>query len=146
MKWFATLALCLLGTSAWAQSSLKVEFRWLIAHHCSSASPLIKVKNIPAGTTALDVVMVDLDSKNPAHGSGGGVVTEEAGFPADFVIPAGALSKYTGPCPDNFTTLGHEYEFRVTALNADKQVLSKGTYKAPFSGKFVILQGVIGSP
>ena len=47
---------------------------------------------------------------------------------------------------DNFTTLGHEYEITVIALNADKQSLSKGSLKAPFSGKFVILQGVIGSP
>ena len=90
--------------------------------------------------------MVDLDSKNPAHGGGGGMVMNEAGFPAAFDIPAGALTNYTGPCPDNFTTLGHEYEITVTALNADKQSLSKGSLKAPFSGKFVILQGVIGSP
>jgi phosphatidylethanolamine-binding protein (PEBP) family uncharacterized protein len=88
---------------------------------------------------------VDLDSKNPAHG-GGGMVMNETGFPAAFDIPAGALTNYTGPCPDNFTTLGHEYEITVTALNADKQSLSKGSLKAPFSGKFVILQGVIGSP
>ena len=146
MKWVAILALCVAGSSAWAQSNLQVEFRWRIEHHCSATSPIIKVKNIPAGTAALEVVMVDLDSKNPAHGSGGGTVLSDAGFPAEFIIPAGALDKYIGPCPDNFTTLGHEYEFTVKAVNADKPVLLKGSQKAPFSGKFVILQGVIGSP
>jgi phosphatidylethanolamine-binding protein (PEBP) family uncharacterized protein len=146
MKWWLSVLLCWSLNPAWSQSRLGVEFKWLIGHHCSAKSPLIKLKNIPPGTTALEVVMVDLDSKNPAHGGGGGMVMNETGFPAAFDIPAGALTNYTGPCPDNFTTLGHEYEIKVTALNADKQSLSKGSLKAPFSGKFVILQGVIGSP
>ena len=146
MKWWLSVLLCWSLNPAWSQSRLGVEFKWLIGHHCSAKSPLIKLKNIPPGTNALEVVMVDLDSKNPAHGGGGGMVMNETGFPAAFDIPAGALTNYTGPCPDNFTTLGHEYEITVIALNADKQSLSKGSLKAPFSGKFVILQGVIGSP
>jgi len=146
MKRMIILALCIAGSAAWAQNKLGVEFRWQIAHHCNTNSPMIKVKNIPSGTTALEVMMTDLDSQNPAHGGGGGVVTLEAGFPTEYAIPAGALDKYVGPCPDNFTTLGHEYEIKVTALNNDKQSLAKGSHKAPFSGKFVILQGVIGSP
>ena len=146
MQRMIILALCIAGSAAWAQNKLGVEFRWQIAHHCNTNSPLIKVKNIPSGTTALEVMMTDLDSQNPAHGGGGGVVTLEAGFPTEYAIPAGALDKYVGPCPDNFTTLGHEYEIKVTALNIDKQSLAKGSHKAPFSGKFVILQGVIGSP
>ena len=146
MKWWLSLWLLLSLNAAWSQSRLVVEFKWMIGHHCNAQSPLIKLKNIPPGTTALEVMMVDLDSKNPAHGGGGGVVVDEAGFPSAFAIPSGALKNYTGPCPDNFTTLGHEYEITVTALNADKQSLSKGSMKAPFSGKFVILQGVIGSP
>lgn len=146
MKWWLWILSGLALNPAWSQSRLGVEFKWLIGHHCSAQSPLIKLKNIPPGTTALEVVMVDLDSQNPAHGGGGGLVMNEAGFPSAFDVPAGALSNYTGPCPDNFTTLGHEYEITVTALNADKQSLSKGSLKAPFSGKFVILQGVIGSP
>jgi phosphatidylethanolamine-binding protein (PEBP) family uncharacterized protein len=146
MKWWLSVGLCLSLHPAWSQSRLGVEFKWQIGHHCSAQSPLIKLNNIPPGTTTLEVVMVDLDSKNPAHGGGGGEVQDAAGFPSAFVIPAGALKNYTGPCPDNFTTLGHEYEITVTAMNADKQSLSKGSLKAPFSGKFVILQGVIGSP
>jgi Phosphatidylethanolamine-binding protein len=146
MKNMATLALLFAFMPVGAQSNLQVEFRWTIAHHCNPTSPIIKVKNIPPGTTALEVTMTNLDSKNPVHGTGGGTLTQAEGFPADFVIPAGALTHYIGPCPDNFTTLGHEYEFKVNALNPDKQVLAKGAHKAPFSGKFVILQGVIGSP
>lgn len=146
MNRFAAIAFVLSVTPVWAQTGLGVEFRWQISHHCNTTSPIIKVRNIPAGTTSLNIVMVDLDSKNPAHGSGGGTITDEAGFPTEFVVPSGALDKYIGPCPDNFTTLGHEYEFSVTALNTNKQVLAKGSHKAPFSGKFVILQGVIGSP
>lgn len=146
MKLTAFLTLALLATTSMAQNNLQVEFRWQIAHHCSNVSPLIRVKNIPAGTTHLKVQMKDLDSNNPAHGGGGGEVTQDAGFPAEFTIAAGALNQYQGPCPENFTTLGHEYEITVSAENSDKTSLAKGSHKAPFSGKFVILQGVIGSP
>jgi len=90
--------------------------------------------------------MSDLDSRNPEHGGGGGLLTNESGFPTEFKIPAGSLDKYTGPCPDNFTTLGHEYQIQVSAIGFQQQLLSQGSAKAPFSGKFVILQGVIGSP
>jgi phosphatidylethanolamine-binding protein (PEBP) family uncharacterized protein len=146
MKWTAFLTLAVLTTASMAETNLQVEFRWQIAHHCNKLSPPIRVKNIPAGTTRLNVVMKDLDSNNPAHGGGGGELVDEGGFPNDFTIAAGALNQYQGPCPDNFTTLGHEYEIMVSAVNSDKEILAKGSHKAPFSGKFVILQGVIGSP
>lgn len=146
MKWTALFILGLLSHSAMAQNSLQVSFRWLISHHCVNTSPVIQVKNIPAGTTHLSVKMQDLDSKDPLHGGGGGDLHNEAGFPADYTIASGALSKYQGPCPDNFTGLGHEYQITVTALNGQQQNLAQGSHKATFSGKFVILQGVIGSP
>jgi len=146
MKSSALFILALLADTAMAQNNLQVDFRWLISHHCVATSPVIRVKNIPAGTTHLSVKMKDLDSQNPLHGGGGGDLIDEAGFPADYTIASGALDKYQGPCPDNFTSLGHEYQITVTALNAQKQNLAQGSHKAPFSGKFVILQGVIGSP
>lgn len=146
MKWSALFILSLLASAASAQSRLQVEFRWLISHHCTDTSPVIRVKNIPTGTTLLSVQMLDLDSKNPLHGGGGGELRDEAGFPAEYTIPSGALTSYKGPCPDNFTSLGHEYQIKVTAFDAQKQNLSQGSHQAPFSGKFVILQGVIGSP
>ena len=146
MKWTALFTLAMLSQSALAQDHLQVDFRWLIAHHCVNTSPAIRVKNIPSGTTRLSVKMKDLDSQNPLHGGGGGDVHNEAGFPSEYTIASGALDQYQGPCPDNFTALGHEYQITVTALNADKKPLAQGSHKAPFSGKFVILQGVIGSP
>lgn len=146
MKLTALFILAMLSHTAMAQASLQVDFRWLISHHCVNTSPAIRVKNIPVGTTHLSVQMLDLDSKNPLHGGGGGELMESAGFPAEYTIAAGALDQYKGPCPDNFTTLGHEYQITVTATNSEKQKLAQGSHKAPFSGKFVILQGVIGSP
>lgn len=146
MKKTALLVCAVWAHVAWAQSTLLVDFRWNISHHCVKTSPAIRVKNIPAGTTHLKVHMKDLDSNNPAHGGGGGELMDAAGFPSDYTIESGALTQYQGPCPDNFTTLGHEYEITVSAANSDKQTLAKGSHKAPFSGKFVILQGVIGSP
>jgi phosphatidylethanolamine-binding protein (PEBP) family uncharacterized protein len=146
MKLIVLFTLTLLANTALAQSNLQVDFKWLISHHCTATSPVIRVKNIPAGTTQLSVKMLDLDSQNPLHGGGGGDLIDEAGFPTEYTIASGALNKYQGPCPDNFTSLGHEYQITVTALNTQKQNLAQGSHKAPFSGKFVILQGVIGSP
>jgi phosphatidylethanolamine-binding protein (PEBP) family uncharacterized protein len=128
---------------AWAQPSLGVNFRWNISHHCSNTSPSIKLKNIPPGTTSLRINMVDLDNKN--HDHGGATLNNPTGFPAEYEIVAGGLDKYSGPCPENFTTLGHEYQFNVSALNIDNQSLASGSAKATFSAKFVILQGVIGN-
>jgi phosphatidylethanolamine-binding protein (PEBP) family uncharacterized protein len=88
--------------------------------------------------------MVDLDNKN--HDHGGATLVRPEGFPAEYDIAAGGLDKYTGPCPENFTTLGHEYQFNVSAMSGDHKNLASGSAKATFSAKFVILQGVIGNP
>jgi len=143
MKCLTALLLFFCFIPASAQNALNVEFRWLISHHCSSISPALKLKKIPPGTTQLKVQMIDLD--NHKHDHGGGLLTHAEGYPAEFVIEPGALDKYKGPCPENFTTLGHEYQFNVSALNPENKVLSNGSAKATFSAKFVILQGVIGN-
>ena len=143
MKTFLVFFMSFSVVSAWAQSNLGVSFRWNIAHHCSNTSPVIKLKNIPPGTVSLKVQMVDLDNKN--HDHGGATLNKPEGFPAEFEIEAGGLNKYSGPCPENFTTLGHEYQFNVSALNNENKNLATGSAKATFSAKFVILQGVIGN-
>jgi len=143
MKSLPALLLVFLSSPAWAQNSLNVEFRWLISHHCSNQSPALKLKNIPTGTTQLKIQMIDLDNRN--HDHGGGLLTQAENYPAEYVIEPGTLDKYKGPCPENFTTLGHEYQFNVSALNAENKVLANGSAKATFSAKFVILQGVIGN-
>ncbi len=143
MRWLITaLLICLTGSVA-AQANLQVDFRWLMANHCNNNSPALKLKNIPPGTTVLRVQMIDLD--NNKHDHGGGELVQAQGFPADFLITAGSLDKYKGPCPENFTTLGHEYQFNVSALDSNNKTLASGSAKAPFSAKFVILQGVIGN-
>lgn len=143
MKTFLLFFLTLSVLPAWAEPNLSVSFRWNISHHCSDNSPSIKLKNVPPGTTHLKVQMVDLDNKN--HDHGGAILNQPGGFPGEYEISAGALDKYRGPCPENFTTLGHEYQFNVAALNNEDKVLASGSAKATFSAKFVILQGVIGN-
>jgi len=143
MKSLSALLVIFFVAPAWAQNSLQVEFRWNISHHCSNTSPALKLKNIPPGTTSLKVQLVDLDNHKQDHG--GALLTKADGFSAEHVIEPGGLDKYKGPCPENFTTLGHEYQFNVSALNAENKLLSSGSAKATFSAKFVILQGVIGN-
>ncbi len=139
------LVLTLLGVSgAYAQSRLDVDFAWNISHRCSPVSPEIRLKDIPPGTTTLRVKMIDLDQKDDDHG--GGDISPSEALGNRFTIAAGALKAYKGPCPENFTTLGHEYQFSVTALGADDKPLAVGSAKAPFSAKFVILQGLLKSP
>jgi phosphatidylethanolamine-binding protein (PEBP) family uncharacterized protein len=84
-----------------------------------------------------------LDQKDDDHG--GGDISQSEPFGGSFTIAPGALKTYKGPCPENFTTLGHEYQFNVSARNGDNKTLASGSAKAPFSAKFVILQGVIGN-
>ena len=143
MKWFISALLVGLTGSVSAQANLQVDFRWLMSNHCNNTSPALKLKNIPPGTTSLQIQMIDLD--NNTHDHGGGELVKPEGFPAEFLVIAGSLDKYKGPCPENFTTLGHEYQFNVSALNADNKTLASASAKAPFSAKFVILQGVIGN-
>jgi phosphatidylethanolamine-binding protein (PEBP) family uncharacterized protein len=143
MKWFISALLVGLTGSVSAQANLQVDFRWLMSNHCNNTSPALKLKNIPPGTTSLLIQMIDLD--NNKHDHGGGELVKPEGFPAEFLVIAGSLDKYKGPCPENFTTLGHEYQFNVSALNADNKTLASASAKAPFSAKFVILQGVIGN-
>ena len=139
------MVLALLGISgAYAQSRLDVDFAWNISHRCSPVSPEIRLKDIPPGTALLRVKMIDLDQKDDDHG--GGDISQSEPFGNNFTIASGALKAYKGPCPENFTTLGHEYQFSVTALGADDKPLAVGSAKAPFSAKFVILQGLLKSP
>jgi len=128
----------------YAQSRLDVAFAWNISHRCSPVSPEIRLKDIPSGTTTLRIKMTDLDQKDDDHG--GGEISQSEPFGGSFTIASGALKAYKGPCPENFTTLGHEYQFTVTALDAEDKPLAVGSAKAAFSAKFVILQGLLKSP
>lgn len=144
MKKYFLLWAMVVAPMAYAQSRLDVAFAWNISHRCSPVSPEIRLKDIPAGTTTIRVKMTDLDQKDDDHG--GGEISQSEPFGSSFTMAPGALKAYKGPCPENFTTLGHEYQFSVTALDADGKPLAVGSAKAPFSAKFVILQGLLKSP
>ena len=144
MKKYFLLGAMVVAPMAYAQSRLDVAFAWNISHRCSPVSPEIRLKDIPAGTTTIRVKMTDLDQKDDDHG--GGEISQSEPYSSSFTMAPGALKAYKGPCPENFTTLGHEYQFSVTALGADDKPLAVGSAKAPFSAKFVILQGLLKSP
>lgn len=62
MKWFISALLVGLTGSVSAQANLQVDFRWLMSNHCNNTSPALKLKNIPPGTTSLQIQMIDLDN------------------------------------------------------------------------------------
>ena len=133
-KIFLTLLLLITTTELYAQT-LNVDFKWMLKHQCSKSSPELKVENIPKGTVEMRIQMIDLDMRTFNHG--GGNLKYEAGFPATFTIAEGALQSYTGPCPPNFSSFGHDYEFYVVAVDKQNNEVGKGSKKKTFSAKEV---------
>lgn len=115
-------------------SAMEVNFEFKNKHMCSNSSPSIKVSEIPSGTTELTVKMTDLDMRSFNHG--GGFLQNLEGFPPDFEIPEGALKSYVGPCPPNFSSFGHDYEFAVTAKTKTGETVT-ASQKRTFSSKEV---------
>lgn len=109
-------ALLTAAVPAFAQSGLAVDWDWKASHRCNNTSPALNVSGIPDGTKTLAFQMNDLDFQNKDHG--GGTVPHAGGATA--AIPEGALTaRYLGPCPNNFTSFGHDYKITVRALAAD---------------------------
>ena len=133
-KIFLTLLLLITTTELYAQT-LNVDFKWMLKHQCSKSSPELKVENIPKGTVEMRIQMIDLDMRTFNHG--GGNLKNETGFPATFTIAEGALQLYTGPCPPNFSSFGHDYEFFVVAVDKQNNEVGKGSKKKTFSAKEV---------
>ena len=133
-KIFLTLLLLITTTELYAQT-LNVDFKWMLKHQCSKSSPELKVENIPKGTVEMRIQMIDLDMRTFNHG--GGNLKNEAGFPTTFTIAEGALQSYTGPCPPNFSSFGHDYEFFVVAVDKQNNEVGKGSKKKTFSAKEV---------
>ena len=133
-KIFLTLLLLITTTELYAQT-LNVDFKWMLKHQCSKSSPELKVENIPKGTVEMRIQMIDLDMRTFNHG--GGNLKNEAGFPSTFTIAEGALQSYTGPCPPNFSSFGHDYEFFVVAVDKQNNEVGKGSKKKTFSAKEV---------
>ena len=130
----ALLIFSFIPTFSQAQS-LTVDYTWKRKHQCSTSSPELKVEGIPANTVELSVKMIDHDMMSFDHG--GGFVKNEAGFTSSFVLIEGALRSYRGPCPPNFSSFGHDYEFIVVAKDKSNNELTKGSKKKTFSAKEV---------
>lgn len=128
------VALISIATPSFAQSNLVINWEWKRVHQCSSTSPGIEVSGIPADTKAFSVSLVDHDARGFDHG--GGHVMHD-GSP-NALIAEGALKNYRGPCPPNFQSFGHDYEFTVQAIAADgKTVLARGSKTKTFSASSV---------
>lgn len=132
-----TVVLAVLLTSvlpSFAQSSLVVDWDWKRRHQCSSTSPGIEVAGIPADAKSLSITLVDLDARSFDHG--GGFVAHDGSQKVS--IPEGALKNYKGPCPPNFNSFGHDYEFTIRAIAADgKTELLRGSKTKTFSASAV---------
>ena len=134
-KIFLTLLLLITTTEYLYAQTLNVDFKWMLKHQCSKSSPELKVENIPKGTVEMRIQMIDLDMRTFNHG--GGNLKNEAGFPSTFTIAEGALQSYTGPCPPNFSSFGHDYEFFLVAVDKQNNEVGKGSKKKTFSAKEV---------
>ena len=134
MKKFLALVIFFVCGAAFSQS-MTIDFTWKRSHQCSPVSPALTLTGIPSGTTQLSVLMVDHDMRSFDHG--GGFLKNDVGFPKEFIIPEGALKVYKGPCPPNFNSFGHDYEFTVTASDGSNNVLAKAGKKKTFSSKEV---------
>lgn len=132
MKLVAT-ALLAVAFPAFSQTAMSVDWDWKASHRCSTSSPPLAVTGIPADTKTLQVAMVDLQVTSYDHGGGSAAHTGGAAM----TIPEGALKGYAGPCPPNYSSFGHDYEFTVRALGADGKELGRAVKAKTFSAKTV---------
>jgi len=130
-----TCFLCILFiNSAFAEQKIKVEIEWKLKHKCSNTSPEIKLSNIPSNTSELSIVLIDQDMRSWDHG-GGYIKTE--GNVTELIIAEGTFKNYNGPCPPNFSSFGHDYEFRVRAKDNQLKLIGEGSIVKTFSAKTV---------
>jgi len=135
MRSFLVLSL-FFSASVMAQSTITVDYTRKLKHRCAPISPELRLSGIPVGTFELSVVMKDHD--RPMNDHGGGSVKSDAPLPSEYVIPEGGLkSGYKGPCNPVFESFGHDYEFYVTAFDAKREILGKGSLKKTYARKFV---------
>lgn len=117
-------------TASVAQAQMTVNFEWAREHRCSKSSPSLSISGIPAGATALTVKLIDNDMSSWNHGGGKVTITNVP----EFAIETGALKDgYNGPCPPNFSSFGHDYQFVVRALDASGNELAQTAQTRTFS-------------
>lgn len=127
------LFLGFVSTCSVAQVPMSIDWDWLESHNCSPSSPAIFVKNSPGDAVKLEVVLLDMDAPSVVHG--GGVFNHAGG--GDITIPAGVLDSYKGPCPRNYSSFGHDYQFTVKAVNAVGVVVAEARKTKTFSASTV---------
>ena len=115
--------------------AMTIDFTFMRSHKCSSTSPALKIENIPRGTTEISIKMTDLDMRSYDHG--GGYLENKGGIAEVVNLPEGALQNYRGPCPPNFSSFGHDYEFSVKAYGKERELLGEAKKSATFSAKAV---------
>jgi hypothetical protein len=131
---FLSALLLAASLPVFAQATLVVDWDWKRSHECKPVSPAIKVTGIPADARTLAVSMIDHDMRSYDHGGGNVAVSGESSF----TLPEGALQSYKGPCPPNFRSFGHDYEFIVRAIAADgKTELARGSKVKTFAASTV---------
>ena len=132
---FITIFICFfLTTIAFAEQKIKVEVEWKLKHKCSTISPEIKLSNFPSNTVEISIDLIDQDMRSWDHG--GGFVKTENNV-TELIIPEGTFKNYNGPCPPNFTSFGHDYEFKVKAKDNQLKLISEGNVVKNFSSKSV---------
>ncbi len=109
-------------------AEMVVSFDWEGIEDCTHASPEIRVRQIPDGTTEFHVRLKDIDL--PVYNHGGGMVVHDGSG----IIPAGALQLgYNGPCLPPGER--HKYEFSVMAKDANGEIIGFGRSRQSFPPK-----------
>ena len=102
---------------AWAADPLGVALTFTTRNKCQGESPEIRLTQVPPGTVAYQVQLIDEDVPSFRHWN----QTLPATGP---VIPAGTgRGDYYGPCPPSGK---HTYRLTVTALDAAGSPLAQG--------------------
>lgn len=111
-------------------NAMSVDWEWKKEHRCNNLSPALAIAGVPDGVKTLAVKMNDLDFQNKDHG---GDTVEHTGGDSVTIPEGGLKSNYLGPCPNNFSSFGHNYQITVRALAADGSELAKAMKTKEFS-------------
>jgi hypothetical protein len=93
------------------------------ANTCSGISPEFEISGIPAGA---DLVCLSIHDLNIDYDHGGGCIVPPQS--STYIVNAGALIGYLGPCPKSSP---HSYRFRLEARTVHDLVIGIGESTLP---------------